>query len=246
MTPQEFARYIRIQTRTTAATFTDADILLLANAHKNDIVARALQADEDIFLMDMTRNLEAGVRDYSFPDDAMPRLKRVECNFTGGSTEGSWIPLNELDLTKYKRGTDEATILANFANEKGKCFYDIYRKMLRIYSGAIIEVVGGLKLWMNIYPSDIANLTEAVVDMATDPSATAHGIPKELHLVIATEVIKDYKSSREKPLPLSQTELANDKKIEQAIKILSNQNTDRVITMDIPDASDRGDNGYNY
>ena len=78
MTPAEFATYVRLKTRTNENTFTDEDMLVLLNHVKNEVCDRALEVDEDIFLLPTYLNLEAGQREYPLYSGILSRIKRIE------------------------------------------------------------------------------------------------------------------------------------------------------------------------
>lgn len=244
MTGKAFVDYIRLKTRTNSGTFTDTEILALANVRLDTIAHEVLDVDEDIFVTPMKTNLIAGNREYPFPQSLLSRIKYVEAKFDGTN----WAKLTEMDLHQYTRTTDETYILSRFANEEGKAFYDIDRKSLWIYSGAIANVELGLKLWCNVYPAylDASRIANNVTDMSVDPTDTTFGFPRELHEIWARGVIIDWKESREKPIPLTQSELAYRVDLQNAIFKMKHGNLDRSVIAQIPPASDRGNNGANY
>jgi hypothetical protein len=244
MTGKEFSDYIRYRTRTNSTTFPDADIVLLGDVWLEKLAKAVMGADEDTLLLPQTTDLNINIREYPFPKDILSRMKRVEAKFDGTN----WIWLSEFDLVDYKKPTDEATILANFSNEEGHAFYDLSRKSIWIYSGTIIAVVNGLKLWCNTYPAKLtaAKLANTTDDLSLDPSTTEHGFPRELHKLWAEGVIIDYKQSREKPIPLTERELKYDGDLEEAVVALRHGNLDREVIADLPASADRGDNGQDF
>lgn len=245
MTGAEFAALIRYKTRTDAYTLSNADIVLLANARLEMMARGIMGADEDTLVLPHSTNLIAGRRNYPFPNSILSRIKYVEAKF---SSSGDYIHLAELDLHQYGRPTDEDTILSLFTNDEGSPRYDIYRKQLVIYSGTIVAITNGLKLWCNTYPRKLAvsNLLDAETDLSEDPSATEHGFPQELHELWARGVGIDYKESREKPIPLTEKELSWRVDYMEAIVDLKHGNLDREVVASVPPASDRGNNGLEY
>lgn len=244
MTGKKFADFIRYKTRTNSNTLTNADILLLATAAMEEIAPELLDAQEDIFLIPHTTNLVAGYRLYPFPSNILSRIKRVEAKLDGSK----FIKLTEINLNSYPHATDEVTILEQFSNAEGLAKYELGRNAIRIFSGEITSVTDGLKLWCNTYPHPLQlyQLTDDVVDLSTDPSETTHGMPRVIHRLWATRVCIMYKSSREKPIPLDETERKYEFDLKKAIVALRHGNDDREILADIPPASDRGNNGANY
>jgi hypothetical protein len=82
--------------------------------------------------------------------------------------------------------------------------------------------------------------------MSIDASTTTHGIPREMHEIWARGIIIDWKSSREKPIPLSEREQVYGIDLIKAINSLKPQNLDRNFCGKLPPASTRGNNGYDY
>jgi len=244
MTGKSFVDYIRLKTRTNSSTLRDSDILTLANAKLESLCEDILESDEDILVQPIRTNLIAGHREYPLPQSLLSRIKYVEAKLDGTS----FIHLDEFDLNKYKRTTDETSILANFSNELHRAFYDIDRKSLWIYSGAITDVEKGLKLWCNVYPAplDLSRMADALTDLSVDPTPKTLGVPRELHELWARSVIIDWKESREKPIPLTEREINFKVDLQKAVITMRHGNLDRTIIAEIPPASDRGNNGSNY
>jgi hypothetical protein len=244
MTGYEFVEYIRFKTRTNSTTFTDLEIIALANV-KLDVIAReVLKTDEDIFVLPMTTNLIAGLREYPFPSSILSRIKYVEAKLDGTH----YIPIHEFDLNALNKPTDETNILSHFGNEEGRALFDINRKSIVLYSGVITDVASGLKLWCNIYPAplNLTRISDPVTDLSVDPTTTTSGFPRELHELWARSIIIDYKQSREKPIPLTDTEMSYKIDLTTAILSLKPSNMDRKVYATIPPACDRGNNGMDY
>lgn len=228
MSPAQFAQYIRLKTRTNATTFPDADILLYANIIKNDLAKEVKKANEDYFGMEVSRNLEAGKRNYGFPTYQLSQIKYVQAKLDGEK----WQPLTEFDINSYKKATDEDNILANWAGKSPQ--FDIFGGELIIYNdSSIIDVTNGLKLWTIIFPEDLTSLS-STQDMSIASDQYNFGMPTELHMVWATKVCIEYKNSKEKPIPLTEREInvVNDQK--EAINSLKAGNLDRSIVATIP------------
>jgi len=232
LTSQALSNYIRSQTRTSTVTLTDADLLILANMAKDRLILRALETNEDLFLVPTYENLVASTttREYPLHSTILSRIKRVEAKLDGTN----WIKLKNFDLTDHSKPvTTEANITYYFSNDEGNAFYDLMRKALWIYSGTISAVTDGLRIWVNTWPADFTDMTGSA-DMSVDPSTTTHGFPRELHDVLATEIIVDWKGSREKPIPLTEREVDNDRHIEIAIQSLKKADYDREIKGKVP------------
>jgi hypothetical protein len=236
MTPQAVANYIRLKTRSNSTTLTDSDLLILWNIKKDEVCQRGLEIDEDIFELPVYMNLVANQREYPLNSNILSRIDRVEAKLDGTN----WLKLTEVDLTELDVPVStEANITAQFSNEEGNAFYDIMRKSLWLYSGTITSVTAGLKVWENIYPADLSAMS-GTTDMSVDPTTTSSGTPREFHKVIADGVIIEWKSSREKPIPLTEREVNWEFNLEKAIQTLKKTNYDRQVIGDIPseDGSD--------
>lgn len=242
MTPAEFLTHIHFMCRTNSTVFTDADVLALMKIRQDEISKAILETDEDILLIPQTDDLVADQREYPLPSDILSRIKRVEVKLDGTN----WIKIDEMDMGQHDKPTQtEANITNSFSNNEGDAFFDLRRKSIYIYSGTITAVTGGIAILVNTYPAAITDLT-STTDMSEDPSTTTHGIPRTMHEIWARGVIIDYKSSREKPIPLTEREQSYKFDLDKAIATLKHGNLDREIIAALPPASDRGNNGANY
>lgn len=231
-----FASYIREKTKTNATTFPDAKIITYANVIKDDIVKEILKANEDYFVMDLTRNLEAGKRKYSFPSDILSQMKYIEAQLDGVN----WSELEETDINTLKISTDENSIQAYMQGKKP--LVDIEGNAITVLSdSSIIDVTNGLKLKAAIYPADLTVLS-GTADMSVPPSNISFGVPRQLHKVWATMVIVEYKGSKEKPLPLTEAEKNVGNDLLLAINSLKGQNLNRVTVATMPTYN----NGQDY
>lgn len=233
MTQAEAATYIRQITRTDSTTFTNAEILVLLNVAKDDIAGKIIKANEDYFGVPATTNLVADQREYPIADDILGNLKRIEVAFAT-DTPLVYIPIKEMDQTSYKKGSGEVAIVANFGNNEGEAFYDIFRKAITIYSGTIISVTAGIKIWYMHYPADFSDLTNEV-DMSVDPSTTKAGFPRPLHELLCRKVSMMFKTSKEAPIPFTESELSYKLDLPEAIETLKGMNLDREVQGSIPD-----------
>lgn len=235
MTYANFAALIRHYTKTNSTTFTDADILKLANIFKDDLAAAlAKEVGEDIFGLRFERNLVAGQREYDLPAEVMGRIKYLEAKLDGTN----WERLKEVDLSTYGHTTDESTIQLEYAEKDPEV--DLWDSGFFIFSGdAIIAVTNGLKLWAIIWPADFTDLT-SVVDMATNPDDYTHGFPRQLHELLARRVSIAYKSSKDRPIPLSEKEKLYEVDLANQITIMKGANLDRDVIPSAPynDGSD--------
>jgi hypothetical protein len=241
MTPLELATYVRLKTRTNATTLTDSEILSYLGIRLDTIVEKSLDADEDEMVVPSNATLVANQRQYSLPLTILSRIKYIEAKLNGTD----WIYLNEMELSQYKRGTDETTITTYFQNLQGEAHYLRYWNSIFILSGTIVDVTDGIKLWLKTYPWTPNDLSSDV-DMVTDHSATEHGFPRSLHKLLAKGIVIEWKESKEKPIPLTQSELMWDKQVQDAIFTMKHGNLDKEILGALPSATSRGNDGSNY
>lgn len=238
MTPKELAAYVRVQTKTNSTTFPDANIIALSSIHMDDLSLRILDLDEDYFGDPETRDLEANVREYPLSSDTLGRVKMVEAKFDAIN----WTRLIPFDLRRYKRTTDESIITGNFSNYPASAMYDIFRRSLWIYSGTIATVTAGLKVWTFSYPAHLTNLTSDV-DMSVDPTTTTRGFPRALHHILADLIIISYKTGKDKPIALTQSELNIEISVREALSAMRGQSMEEEITAELPPAQERWNNG---
>lgn len=228
MTPATFASLARKMTRTNSTTFPDADILLFANAFKDEMAAEIVELDEDYFVMEFTRDLVADQRAYAFPAEVLTQIKYVEAKLD----DSKWSVLDEFDLNGLKKPTNEANIILHFSSRLPQ--FDLNARALKIFSGdAIIAVTDGLKLNATMYPKDLSDLT-LTTDMSLDPSSTEFGIPRPMHELLCRRVIIAFKSSKDKPIPLSEKELSFENDWERVRKQMKGQNKGRSTVPKMP------------
>lgn len=249
MVGKEFADYIRFVTRTNSSTFTDAQIVTIANVKRVFLAKKIESVDENYFGSPEFRDLVASSvsREYPLPSDMLSKLKRVEAKIDGEV----WIPLKRFDLNMYDGATDEDTIIANFGNTKGTAKYHIYRNSLWLYTGTIPAYDEGnkyLKLWSYAYPAKLveADLADEARDLADPSDDDDNGIPMLMHELWADMVSVQYKATKQKPIPLTQQEKDIPVRLRDLLEELRGMDRDYVVEQGSPDTSKNGDNGYNY
>lgn len=219
-----FASLVRKYTRTNSTTLPDADIVLFANVVKDDFAKEIIKIDENIFGVPATTNLRAsdssdiGKREYAKPSDDM-KIVRVEAKLDGSN----WVKLEKFDPEVFKRPVIESEVLNQFANENGRAFWDKFRNAIWLYTGAITATTAGLKIWHIAYPADIdSNDLASATDLSEDPTTTTSSLPRQFHELWARRISIMFKSTREKPLPLTDFELAFQKDFERALASMAN------------------------
>ncbi len=229
MNYSKFATLVRYYTKTNSTTFSDADILTLANIFKDDIAGLiSKEVGEDYFGLRFERDLIAGQREYDLPAELMTRIKYLNAKLDGTN----WERLKETDLSTYGQAMDEATIEAQYADKDPE--FDIWDNSIYILSGRpIIDVTDGLRLWAIVFPSDFPNLT-STEDMSTNPDDYSHGFPRQFHELLARRVSIAYKSSKDRPIPLSEKEQLYEADLMAAINAMKDANLDRSVIPSAP------------
>jgi len=224
----EFASYIRFHTRTNSTTLSDSDILLLANIHKDKLTMAILNANENYFGLPQLTNLVADQREYPIDITVAHQFKLIEAKLDGTN----WKRLTETDLNLEQFTTDETGIRNAFLGRDPG--FQIFRNSLWILNdSAIINVTNGLKIWAYIWPASFTDLT-STTEMATAPSTTTHGWPRPFQELLARRVIIDYKTSRDKPMTLTESEKNYKMDLMEALDDIKNPNLDRSILATIP------------
>lgn len=240
MTGPAFASYVRKKTKSTSTTFTDAEIVAFANAVKDDIAERiATDVDEHYFDMELTRDLEADIRDYTFPNDLLKHIRHAQAKFDGTN----WVPLEEADLSHI----DDVAILteaqiASLYSGKDPEYYISGRGIVLLNGDGIDTVVDGLKLIGEIYPEDITtdNIGSAT-DLSVPSSDSTHRLPRAVHKHWADMVVIEYKESRDKPMALTKKEQRIDISLAETLSKLTKRNTARTFIASVPE-----DDGQDY
>lgn len=241
MVGTKLASLVRFYTRTNSTTFSDADIVLIANVVKDDFAKEIIKADEDYFGVPETTDLRATsssdftLREYPLPVDDM-KIIRVEGKLDGTN----WTKLIKFDLTQWTRPTTESEVIDHFANSYGSAFWDKFRNAIWLYTGSITSAItDGLKIHHIAYPADISTgtLADASTDLSEDPTSTTSGMPRQFHELWARQIGIIYKSSKEKPIPLSERELVFERDFKKAISSIENIDSEGTYGQ-LPDDSD--------
>lgn len=230
MTPARFASLVRFYTKTNSTTFSDTDMLVLANVVKDTIAQDIERLNDGYFSMEQYADLASGQRQYSLPDELLNRIQQVELKLDSTWTEYKVCSEERLNIARY--ATDEATISTTYSDSDPK-FY-LNRKSLYILTATIPPTLAnGLKLWCSVYPTDLSDLT-STVDMAVDPTSTGIGFPRQFHELLARRVSIEWKLSRDRPIPLSMLEQNYQKDFEKALDEIAGANTDRSQEVRLP------------
>lgn len=232
MTGTAFATYVRKLTKTNSGTFPDADIVTFANVCKDDIAEQIVaNVDENYFDLILDRDLEADTRDYSLPNDILKHLKYVSAKLDGTKIE----LLTEADISQFESPVLEETYVKELYAMRKPQFL-IQGESIRILSGNdIIAVSDGLTIVAEVYPNDLTTGSLALsTDLSVPTSDTAHALPRAVHKVWAEMVSAEYKQSKDKPIPLTQTEQLAQVNLMEAFKKLTKRNAVRVFQATVP------------
>lgn len=246
-----FASLVRFYSATNSATFPDADIVLIANAQKDEIARKLLKASEKVFLTPQTTDLVSSTitREYPMPSNInMSKIKKVEAKFDGTN----WVQLFEIDQAYFQHPTSETDILSRFNNEqfhqinnKQGARYELMRRSIWIFSGTISAVDEGLKAWTEEYPADITTGSLALAtDLSLDPSETTYGLPKDFHEIWARMTSRAWKQSKEKPIPLSENEMKIEIDLRELVASYTPASLDRDDFLGEPSSEDTYNNGF--
>lgn len=251
-----FASYVRKQTKTDSTSFPDSDITLFANIAKDDLAEEIVQLDEDYFDLVLTTDIVASQREYSFPEDMLKNIKMVELKLDGEN----WKRAKEFDLNSYRlrqtertyprnqldvspsfseATTDEETIQEKFSDSFPE--FDIDGESIVIYTATEpTAVTDGIKLRATIYPNDYTDSDWATaVDISVRANSTATALPRPSHEILARRTIILFKEANQ--IALNAFDLNFDVELAQMLNKLKQPNMDRVITPTVP-----RDVGFNY
>lgn len=235
MTGATFTSYIHKLTGTNTVTFPVADILVYANIEQSSLAEDiASNVDEAYFLMEDVRNLEADERSYTYPVDFLKGLKYVAAKLDGSN----WLYLRETDFG-YIEGRnlplmENTTIKSEYTQKNPE--YLINGNEIMILSGAdIIAVTGGLKIMSEVYPEDLdSDDLSGSTDLSIASATTAVRLPRAAYKPLAKMVSIAYKTSKDKPLPLTEDERLLPVDMSNLYNKLRGRNAVRVITGKVP------------
>ena len=234
MTPTALAAYVRLKTKTDSVSFTDADLLVIANVHKDEISNKINDANEDAFGLVIENDLEVLKRNYALDPDIMSKIKFFEASFDGVN----YKRLVEYNLNTIGITTDNEAIKA-YMSGKQPGYFMFGSELYILNDEDIADVTNGLRMWISTFPADLDTLTSDT-DISENPSETELGFPRAFHELLARRIIIDYKSSQEKPIPLQESELTYDADLRKTIGIFSARNLDRVIVASVPNRDNNG------
>jgi len=238
MTGAALAALIRRKTGTNSTTYTDANILIDINLMKDEIAAKIAASKEEAFNVTTNDDLVADQRLYPYEVDVMNQLIRLELKF---SDTGDYTLAVPIKLNRVRIPMQESLIITYYDNESPRYF--IRGKHIYILSAAIVDTTDGIQWVYRAFPVDLANITGAT-DLSIDTSAILLGMPREFHELWARRVAIEYKG--ENNLPLSKKEADYELDLQLAIDDFDVPNADEEIIGDLPGASSRGDDGYEY
>lgn len=240
MTAKDFADLVRFRTKTDTTTLTNADLLLVMNLEKDNIGRDIVNnVRKTFFNITTTDSLVADQRNYDLTEaDFVMGVSRVEAKLDGTN----WLKLLPFDEANFDLPLSETMITNTFSNNQDDCYFDFRRGEIWIYSGTITSVTDGLRYNWFTFPADIADATEDTVDLATHASATAHGVPKQMHAVWIDRVVVYIKTSGDKDVQLTERERNVEYHYEKALRTLRDLKPNEFADID----ESNNDEGFDY
>ena len=241
MTPLAIANLARYYTKTNTTTFTNADMLALANAFKDEISSLIVERDAGYFDIPCTFNLIADQRHYALGDNLLNRLHKVEIKFSASDARQPAYFVKD-----YLGSETESEIVKQFTNAQDGFAYTIRRRALYILSGTITAVTDGVRTWSFIWPADLTDMTANTVSMEVDPSTTTFGFPRQFHELLARKIAIVWKETQPKPVALTKHERSYSFDLEAQLDAISTMDKSAEVIGDTPNAADLGNDGHDY
>lgn len=236
MTGQTFTAYIRRQTKTNTATFPDADLVTFVNIAKDELAGEIVaNVDEGYFDVEMVRSLEADTRDYTFTNDILKHIKYASAKLDG--TKPEYLREADYSMAEVQNMPmlENDVVKAMYSGKKPE-FLVTGRGVTILSANDIIDVVEGLKVVAEVYPEDLdSTRLNSTDDLSVPTTDVTHAMPRASHLLWATRVISMFKSSKEKPIPLTQSEQVILTTTEEVFKMLNKRNVVRSFTAAVPE-----------
>ncbi len=139
--------------------FSDSDADALINRALYVITTKILSWSDEWELQGntATADLVADQRIYSFPSDIL-KIEKVQAKVDGSN----WIELEGFSPEEETVPmSSESDITDHFSNVYKGAFYETRRDHIKIYSGSISGVTGGLKIWYTEEPRALSNSTDS-------------------------------------------------------------------------------------
>lgn len=236
MTPLALATRIRAKTHTDTTSYADATMLVDVNLFKNELAGMIQKKRPELFSRAVLQNLTLDTREYDFPTGVMNNIVKLELKF---SSSGDYVVVDAVDFKDVNIALQESKIVEAYDNDNPRYF--IRNQMIYILSGSIVAVTSGIRITVNEFPSDLANLTGNTTDISVKPSSTTHGFPLEFHELLARRVTIEYKDREN--MALSSREQSFQKDLDDLLDNFDSPNLDLKQTMNLP--ADDSDNGFN-
>ena len=237
MNGTQLAALIRYKTTTNTATFATSDMSPLVDTFIDEIASMIVERNANYFLIPSTFDLKDDQRVYGFGDDLLSRIHKLEIKFASGDSR---FPAK--GIKSYGGSETESEIIKNFTNVRGGFAYVVRRRAVFILSGTIVDVTAGGRLLSHIYPA-APSLTGSA-DLATDPSTTSFGFPRQFHELLARRVSIEWKGARPTPVPLSRKELEYDKDLKVQLDAISSVDNSGEIIGELPLSQDLYNDGF--
>jgi len=236
MTGAELNTLINLKCSTNDTTFTLAEKLALVNIFKDEISSMIVESNPEFFLVPSTFDLLADQREYAIGDDMLNRIRKVEIKFADADARQP-----SRGIKDWLGSETESEIIKSFANGQGEFAHTIRRRALFILSGTIVDVTDGGRIWANIFPANLANLT-GIVGLEVDPSTTSFGFPRQFHELLARIVAIEYKSANK--MKLSQKDIKYDYDLKTQLDAISKPDDSGEVIGNLPPGEDMWNNGF--
>lgn len=227
-----FAQFVRKLTKQNSTSLPDDDLVVYANAAKEEMCSDVEILDEAYFNMEWYRDLVAGQRFYSLPWGLMNRIQKVSLKLTAWG--GKYRMAEESRLAMEQYPIDETNVAANSTDAAPKFFLN-REGLYLLTSSTITDEVDGIQLFGKARPNDISAATlHSSVDLSVPPSADGVGVPERLHVLWARRTSIEFKQNQDRPIALNEKEQMFNQDLTKAIRALGGQNTVRKQAVRVP------------
>lgn len=222
-----FTKSLRTHTGTDDVTLPKETIAAFVNSELEgfSILATLPNLQETYLGKTIPMNLANDTREYTIPNNVI-RTHNIEINYGG-----IWVRMKEISLERMDAAINEEEVQKFFKNRLP--MYSIYGGKYYIWTpDPITELIGWLKIYASVYPTEFdENDFEEnnIVEMSE-----VNELPRQFHQVLQKRVIISYKESRDKPIPLTQSEQMYKGDLETVLKSMRVINTARRYKMSEP------------
>lgn len=236
-TEVNLATLARLKAKANTTSLPNADLLVLANLYKDEICSAIAAVRPEAFNVEDLQTLTANTRTYAFDTTVLNNIVRVELRF---SATGDYVLATATSQDKVRIALQESVIVGYYSNDEP--VYFVRNKFIYILSGTIATAADGVKMVHKKFPADLAAMTDT--NNLNANTLTAPGFPKEFNELWARRISIAFKGIKERPLNDEEKKYPTD--LANKISDYSIPNLDEEIVGKLPDANERGDDGFNY